>query len=246
MQLFLYLLLAHALADFPFQPDRLVAMKRKGWAGLVIHVLIVTLITGALAWGKTPYWWLWTATVGVSHIATDQLRTFFLKDAGRKGLLYFLGDQAIHVVVIILSAALDEDWRTNSAGLFFESAVPLNSLWIVYLIALISLIWVMPILEAETTRVVVGPEEWMAWSKGVRIRLLDRLWGSFERLLAVGLILLGCLHPVPWVFLPRVYLQKEQWINSPHKRCFVVKLLTSFVSALLVGFILATVPVSLG
>lgn len=246
MQFFLYLLLAHVLGDFPFQTDRVAAIKREGWLGLVIHVFIVTMITGALSWGKTPYWGFWTALVGLSHIATDQMRTFVLKGTGRKNVLYFLGDQAVHILIIVLIAALDESWQMDNSGFFFGSAVPLSSLWVVYLIALVLLIWAVPILEAEMTRAVVEPDEWMAWSKGVRIRPLDRLWGPFERLIAVGLILLGYLYPVPWVFLPRIYLQKKQWINSPYKRCFVVKLLTSFVSALLIGLLLAAVPVSPG
>ncbi|TEU11465.1 MAG: DUF3307 domain-containing protein, partial [Anaerolineales bacterium] len=47
MPVMLRLLLAHMLGDFVAQPLMLVAMKRKGWRGIIIHSAIVTAFTAA-------------------------------------------------------------------------------------------------------------------------------------------------------------------------------------------------------
>ena len=89
MSVMLRLLLAHMLGDFVTQPLMLVAMKRKGWRGIIIHSAIVTAFTAALAWGQFPHWWAWTLLLGLSHAFIEHFRTFYVKDGTRGGLYHF-------------------------------------------------------------------------------------------------------------------------------------------------------------
>ncbi len=53
LYVFIYLLLAHLLADFIFQTDALVAWKQKSWKGVFVHSLILFAVSLALFW---PFW----------------------------------------------------------------------------------------------------------------------------------------------------------------------------------------------
>ncbi len=46
---FLQLMLGHVVGDYMLQPYWLVLAKRKGWPGLIVHVGVVTFVTGILA-----------------------------------------------------------------------------------------------------------------------------------------------------------------------------------------------------
>jgi Protein of unknown function (DUF3307) len=51
MALFLDLLLGHMLGDFLLQPGKLVAAKRDGWRGLLLHTFVVGFATTMAAAG---------------------------------------------------------------------------------------------------------------------------------------------------------------------------------------------------
>jgi hypothetical protein len=89
------LLFAHALADFVFQTNWMVANKRKP-QGLAAHGAIV-LATAVAATGTFHWGLLWLA---VLHIAIDAI-----KARARRGLAPFLIDQAAHLATIAALAS---------------------------------------------------------------------------------------------------------------------------------------------
>src|SRR5450759_2682956 len=58
MALFLDLLLGHMLGDFLLQPGKLVAAKRDGWRGLLLHTFVVGFATTMAALGTLSRDWL--------------------------------------------------------------------------------------------------------------------------------------------------------------------------------------------
>ena len=96
IETFTALLLAHALADFVFQTGWMVAGKR-GAGPLLAHGLVV-LATAVAATGSLSPWLL---ALTLAHVATD-----LAKAHARRGALAFLLDQAAHLVVIGIFAAL--------------------------------------------------------------------------------------------------------------------------------------------
>ena len=243
MSVMLRLLLAHMLGDFVTQPLVLVSMKRRGWLGIIIHSAIVTAFTAALAWGQFPHWWAWTLLLGLSHAFIEHFRTFYVKDGDRKGLYHFLLDQAAHLGVIVFIATVSVHWHPTELASLFNGTASVESRLIVYLIALIFLVWSVPILEAETVATLIGCNDSVE-GNSVRVRPIDRLLGALERLAAVSLVLNGCLYFAPVSFLLRIYVQRGQWRDQPSRNGLITKMATSFLAAMATGLVLRAVPLS--
>jgi len=244
MLVMLRLLLAHMLGDFVTQPLVLVSMKRKGWRGIIVHSIIVTAFTAALAWGQLTHWWAWTLLLGLSHAFIEHFRTFYVKNGDRRGLYYFLLDQAAHLGVIVFIAAASVHWRPAELVSLFNGTASVESQLIVYLIALIFLIWSVPIFEAEMVATMIGCNDDMVGGKSVRIRPVDRLLGALERLAAVSLVLAGCFYLTPMSFLLRIYAQRGQWREQPSRTRLITKMATSFLLAMATALILRAIPMS--
>ncbi len=111
------LLLAHALADFTLQSDRMVAEKRRFWA-LSTHIAIVGLTAWAALGFAAPGLAL---TVTAAHLATDLVKTFAL----RPGLRAYLLDQAVHILTILIAVPLfAEGWADGLWAAHLPAAVP--------------------------------------------------------------------------------------------------------------------------
>jgi hypothetical protein len=243
MLVMLRLLLAHMLGDYVTQPRVLVSMKRKGWLGIIIHSAIVTAFTAALAWGQFPHWWAWTLLLGLSHAFIEHFRTFYVKDGDRKGLYHFLLDQAAHLGVIVFIAAVSVHWRPTELASLFNGTASVESRLIVYLIALIFLVWSVPILEAETVATLIGCNDNVG-GKSVHVRPIDRLLGALERSAAVSLVLAGCFYLAPVSLLLRSYVQRGQWRDQTSRNRLITKMATSFLAAMATGLVLRAVPLS--
>lgn len=241
MLVMLRLLLAHMLGDFVTQPLVLVSMKRKGWRGIIVHSAIVTAFTAALTWGQLPHWWAWSLLLGLSHAFIEHFRTFYVKNKDRGGLYHFLLDQAAHLGVIVFIAAVSVHWRPAELASLFNGAASVESRLIVYLIALIFLVWSVPILEAEMAATLIGCNDNVE-GNSVRIRSFDRLLGAIERLAAVILVLAGCFYLAPVSFLLRIYVQRGQWRDQPSRNRLITKMATSFLLAMATGLVLRAVP----
>ena len=244
MSVMLRLLLAHILSDFVAQPRVLVSMKRRGWRGIIIHSAIVTAFTAALAWGQFPHWWVWTLLLGLSHAFIEQFRTFYVKDGSRGGLYYFLLDQAAHLGVIVFIAAVSVNWRPAELASIFNGTASVESQLIVYLIALIFLVWSVPIFEAEMVATLIGCNDNTIGDNSVRVRPVDRLFGALERLAAVSLVLAGCFYLAPVSLLLRFYVQRGQWHSQTSRNRLVTKMTTSFLLAMATALVLRAVPLS--
>jgi len=243
MLVMLRLLLAHMLGDYVTQPLVLVSMKRRGWRGIIIHSAIVTAFTAALAWGQLPHWWAWTLLLGLSHAFIEHFRTFYVKDGDRGGLYYFLLDQAAHLGVIVFIAAVSIHWRPAELASLFNGTASVESRLMVYLIALIFLVWSAPILEAETVGTLIGCNNKVG-GNSVRVMPIDRLLGALERSAAVSLVLAGCFYLAPASFLLRFYVQRGQWHGQPSRNRLIIKMATSFLLAMATGLVLRAVPLS--
>jgi len=96
------LVFSHILADFVLQPRRWVDSKNgAGWRSkyLYLHVFVVALLAGSVAWA---FLGLFTATLVfmtffISHLAIDIAKSRCKDTVGS-----FLGDQAAHMIIIIL------------------------------------------------------------------------------------------------------------------------------------------------
>ena len=240
---FLRLMLGHMIGDFVLQPYWLVLAKRKGWPGLLIHVGIVTFITAILAWNSIPVWWVWMIVLFLGHLFIDQFRTFVFTDNSKgKGLMLLVLDQIAHVILIALLAWAATDWTFSDLQLLLTTEALNQYRLMAYLIGLAMVIGVAPVLEAEVAVAVLATQG-TEIKQTVAINSIDRFLGGLERVAATLLILIGYGLLAPLVFLPRLALMVYQGQARDNRTTMITKVVTSFMTAIIVGLILYYVPV---
>lgn len=104
---FAALLLAHVVADFLLQSDRMVATKRAPGT-LFLHGIIV-LITAQIALGRVDAWE--PLALAIVHIAIDIVKAYALPTR----LWAYLTDQAAHIATIAALAAFSPALFANGA-----------------------------------------------------------------------------------------------------------------------------------
>lgn len=130
-------MLAHLLADYPLQPDWMVAAKR-GWFGRLLHVsvhwLTLTLLT-LNVWRPVAPWLL---AIAVLHFAIDTFKAYLAVWRPHWHSRAYLLDQLLHVLsllVVTLWLAQTSDlpaWRPSSVWVVLGSgAVLVSHTWFV-------------------------------------------------------------------------------------------------------------------
>lgn len=116
MTIFWRLILAHFIADFTLQTNKVATWKRENRTGMIIHILTHPLVTYALAW---PYlsmpWvetsrvhlngWMCVALLTIFHWLEDEWRVWSIKETGSSDSTgFFLWDQVVHLTMILAVA----------------------------------------------------------------------------------------------------------------------------------------------
>lgn len=157
LYIFIYLLLAHLLADFVFQPDSLVAWKHRSWKGIFVHtfILFVTCLV---------FFWPFVATVNLGgvgilfantilHFLMDKDKIRMEKRDKRYVRLFFI-DQIFHLVVLMgvayfIGLSLQNDlFSTGKLLEFFSGFLP----FALYLIITVLSTYVYEILKYQFKR----------------------------------------------------------------------------------------------
>lgn len=104
-----YLILAHLLGDFVFQPGKLIIWKTKSKWGILVHILIhfaLNLIILAPFLLNGHYWLILVAfLLCFAHFWIDQIKINYIIKHDKK-VMPFLIDQIIHLLVILLAFLL--------------------------------------------------------------------------------------------------------------------------------------------
>ncbi|WP_130859927.1 DUF3307 domain-containing protein [Gracilibacillus phocaeensis] len=150
----LLLLLAHFIADFWLQSDQMVKHKIKYLKKHMIHHLLTTGIALVFIWGYSyefqhvfRYFILPLAFINVTHLLIDWLKIKLVnanKISNLTSLGYFLLDQALHVLMILIAGILFFQMQTSEmaaslADLYGEARLNLFDatllLLIIYILA---------------------------------------------------------------------------------------------------------------
>jgi hypothetical protein len=106
MALFLGLYLGHMLGDFALQPGQLVLAKRRGLAGMLLHVAIIGLATLLVLLDRMSAAWPAVLAAAIAHWAVEIMSVRARGGGGGRGLQIFLLDQALHVVSLAIIALI--------------------------------------------------------------------------------------------------------------------------------------------
>ncbi|HAX61129.1 MAG TPA: hypothetical protein DCX95_01015 [Elusimicrobia bacterium] len=107
MYFFWRLLLAHLLADFTFQTDRIAKWKREDISGIFFHVLIFLFFAVAINYQYLPQhnFALALLILAATHVIEDQWRVFSINRYNSPdNLMFFLWDQFVHILLIFVFA----------------------------------------------------------------------------------------------------------------------------------------------
>ncbi|MCA9945472.1 MAG: DUF3307 domain-containing protein [Ardenticatenaceae bacterium] len=133
MATFLALLLAHLLADFPLQTNRIFRLKIAGNLGLALHVLIHIVMAAVLIQQPGQHLDL-LLILGLAHFVTDWIKVRFSSNPQWPG---FVLDQLAHVAAILLLSIV---WPGVTAVLPLWVMLPL--ILLVLLPAVLMLLWI--------------------------------------------------------------------------------------------------------
>jgi hypothetical protein len=228
----LYLLiLIHLVVDF-MQPAALVKWSKSSSWGLVVHSSIYTVLN-AIALAFISFWWLWALVLGVSHFLIDKTKIMVTEKVPKIGLLVFVLDQLIHLLIIVLVFVLARS-GINSAqpqiARFFHN--PKVLLYIVFYVIVTFGGSILVFEVLNSVKSVANPKE--------VISMKQRYRGILERGTAMTLIVLGHksnIFPLisPLAFLPSVIQSRHVLQSRGERKRFLLGFLTSMCFALLLG-----------
>ena len=157
MTLLLNLYLGHLLGDFVLQPGRLVAAKRKGIAGLLIHTGIIGISTAIILVGELSSLWNVILLAMAAHMAIEVVTINFRRWGRISGLSVFLVDQAMHIVSLVIIVAIAAPSLPLQDVTTF--GIALDPVWTALICALIGVAFMGSIIIFEVTNT-VGPDDW--------------------------------------------------------------------------------------
>lgn len=120
MFIFLRLLLAHLIGDFPLQIGSVYSAKVKNLQGKVIHVGIIAVTMTILMWPfwKSPYAWVVILLNAIGHYLQDWAKLAIIQRIKNSNNFFlFLADQVLHITTLCIV------WLTPLAH---ESPTPKN------------------------------------------------------------------------------------------------------------------------
>ncbi len=140
-----YLIVAHFLADFTFQPNRLLKMKYASPFGTLVHVMIFALISIIILVPYLDFWQTWAVIGGVSlvHFITD-ISKINLTKKSKAYVLPFLLDQMVHLISLIIGGLILSQLNvTFAAGsLYLNNFIWLGVLSAIYILFVIDILYI--------------------------------------------------------------------------------------------------------
>lgn len=142
-----YLIIAHLLADFILQPNRLIAWKTKRFRGVIVHVCIFTAVALIIMFPYLIHWQTWAIIGGVSifHLIIDQTKINIALKYDTYALP-FITDQALHFLSLVFGGYYLSTLPFKLPSNFFFTNIYTNITVIGVILALIFLGYVIDIL----------------------------------------------------------------------------------------------------
>jgi hypothetical protein len=236
MFLFLRLLLAHMLGDFPFQFDVIYKMKATGLRGLIPHASIIFVCGIALSWPYLylPQVWFFVFFVSISHLWQDSIKLSY--NAIKHSLLAYLLDQVFHVATIALLfltelKKLSPPQNQENIVVWLYS----NDRLIIYLIALIA--------ATYNGHFMIRCFKDTFWGRQIKCYSYEKWYGMFERALIVTLFFarlpLLLILPISLLLRPLTFLFFKKNLNL--HPCFTAlpEIILSWSVAMITGIFLS-------
>lgn len=131
MNPFLYLVLAHFLADFPFQGRWLADQKQKHVWGLFLHGFIHFAVSALLLYPLLPFRTTWIVLIvaALTHAGIDQGKIWLTRRHELQPFLGYILDQILHLIILLFISAtfldfLLDDIQKTPSSFFLDISIP--------------------------------------------------------------------------------------------------------------------------
>jgi len=226
MNVFWYLILAHLIADFPLQSDKIYAIRLKHKWGVLLHVGIYFLTNLVIAFPFLRYRQFWFAILflAVTHLIEDWAKIALTRKAIQDSLGLFFIDQVVHVFFIWLSCNVLFNIPTPEITNQFVQRYYFNTHIILMLIGLVFSVFAGAVLIYYVRKCVHRIKSSNDGSSVEFSEIKKRRLGYIERLFSTSGVILGGWYLIllPLAFIPRFILSK----NSELEEYLVINLLT--------------------
>jgi hypothetical protein len=240
MFIFIRLLLAHFIGDYPLQFNAIYALKFKGLKGVIPHVLLVVTSFIILSWPylRLPGLWGFIAFIGITHLFQDWIKVKWKRIKEGNYFWFYVLDQILHIAVIMsvfLTGLKKLQPPTHAPGLMVS--IYNNDLAVIYLIAIIFVTYNGFYMISNFKKTFL------------RINYIypsfERGYGMVERAVFVTIFFIGgfSLYLIPAIFLirPLVFLLGENRLKINKQFISLSEMALSWVVAIASGIVLYVV-----
>ncbi len=217
------LLFGHILTDFIFQPTKWVKDKQEKKirsAYLYIHVLLTGIVSYIATWHLSG--WRVALPIMVSHYLIDLWKLY-----GKNNLIYFLVDQLLHVMMIILSWL----YVYNHFDLGYIQSLDWPHIW-TYALVFSFIIWPVGYIVSFATA------EWrkkLEEEAGESLEQAGKYIGMLERILVMIFILTGRYETIGLLIAAKSILRFSESKARKHTEYVLIGTMLSFAITLIVG-----------
>jgi len=232
MFLFLRLYLAHLIADFPLQTDKIYAYKVRSIKGIILHSGISAFMMMIFLWPFLNRYqsWLFILMIWITHAIQDQWKVLHsAKNSRGNHIFWYCFDQFLHLLFIsILFLTPLKDWSSVAIDPPKYFSWYYNNNIILIGIGLILSTWTTTYLLQSIKTVLYNPQ-----NKLIRYSFTDKYYGIFERGILFGLFLKNgiFLLLIPFILLLRLFYSNWQQKQHPEQT------LNSYFFDFLIGII---------
>lgn len=220
------MLLAHLVGDFILQWNGLAYWKSRDLKGVIVHSLIVAIVTAAAALLFEPFWWQGVLFISATHFVIDAAQFYIRLPVS--AMARFLIDQVLHLTFIFAALIAGGYLHPTLETAVYGSMLQQDKTWVLLLgYAFLTMpAWVL--LNFLSYHLICGKAPDFHGGK-------DKYLSMLERLLMATLVLLGQFLLVPLVAVPRLILYWPQLRQLERRQLYVVELLASVTTAVVVG-----------
>ncbi|MCK9554590.1 DUF3307 domain-containing protein [bacterium] len=232
MFIFLRLILAHLLADFPFQTSEIYRLKIRNFQGQVLHGMIVAVVSLFILLPFANNIWVWAICffIGITHAITDWAKVLWTNK--QKNGNYFTGfilDQIIHISVnfVVFITPLKTITSANTQSILFNTIYNNNN-HIIYAISYVIVTFGLTYF-IDTFKMTYFKDTYKS------ISTKEEIIGLFSR----GIILTSIIVPGNfYLFIPLIIAAEMYLVNPMALKNRIADLLLGTAPTIFIGIIL--------
>lgn len=229
--LLIQLLLAHFISDFVLQTSNMVATKRWFSKAMLLHIVIVYVATALLS----GLWW-WSLLIALLHWLIDSLKIELTKREKLSGMVLFVGDQLLHVAVIMAVWAYTQ---SNWPALAKSLSLPLWNYPIgLIMLGYVVVIWPIGYLIRFATQSITKQVNATQANGEDKIEHGGKLIGQFERIIILTFVLLQQYEAIGFLITGKSIIRFAQRDENLRSEYVLVGTMMSYAFSIITGVLI--------